>query len=194
LLPPVIVSTVTHLTAVGAPWALAGGWALELACDVVPRDHADVDIAIFREDQQRFRRAFAGFTCEQVVAGVVQPWSADTWIAAPVHELHIRAPDDGSSVLELLMNEREEAHWVYRRDPRIRRAMDVALQTHRGIPVLAPEIVLLYKSKAPRQTDQEDFERVLPVLRADAAAWLRSALELASPGHAWAAALSERQA
>lgn len=194
MLPPVIESAVAHLAPVGAPWALAGGWALDLACDVAPRDHADVDIAIFRDDQQRFRHAFEHYTCEQVVSGVMLSWSAERWIAPPIHELHIRTPADGRSVLELLMNERDRSSWVYRRDSRIRRAMDDAVQTHHGIPVLAPEIVLLYKSKAPRPIDQTDFERLRPVLSPSAAVWLHDALVLGSPGHPWVAALSVREA
>jgi len=153
-----------------------------------------VDIAIFREDQRRFRSAFENWTCEQVIGGIMQPWTADGWIAPPIHELHIRTPTDGTSILELLMNERDSSSWVYRRDPRIRRALLDAVQTHRGIPVLAPEIVLLYKSKAARQLDQADFQRVLPVLSPSAAVWLHDALALASPGHPWAAALSGREA
>ena len=194
VLPPVIEAAVTRLAPVGAPWALAGGWALDLACDVETRDHSDVDIAIFREDQRRFRSAFENWTCEQVIGGIMQPWTADGWIAPPIHELHIRTPTDGTSILELLMNERDSSSWVYRRDPRIRRALLDAVQTHRGIPVLAPEIVLLYKSKAARQLDQADFQRVLPVLSPSAAVWLHDALALASPGHPWAAALSGREA
>ena len=191
LLPPMIESVVAHLALVGAPWALAGGWALDLAYNVARRDHADVDIAIFRDDQRRFRHAFEHCTCEQVVSGVMLPWPAESWIAPPIHELHIRTPADGRSVVELLMNERDGSSWVYRRDSRIRRAMDDAVQTHHGIPVLAPEIVLLYKSKAPRAIDQTDFERILPVLSPSAAVWLHIALVLGSSGHPWAVVLSE---
>lgn len=194
MLSSMITSAVALLASVGAPWAIAGGWAVDLACDVVPRDHADVDIAIFRDDQRRFRCAFEGFTCEQVMGGVMRPWFADTWIDPPIHELHIRSPADGGTVLELLMNERDRSSWVYRRDPRVRRAMDVAVQTHHGIPVLAPEIVLLYKSKAPRPIDQADFERALPVLSLSARVWLQDAIEIVSPGHPWGTALSAREA
>ena len=189
-----LVAAVTRLAPIRAPWALAGGWALELAYDLVPREHADVDIAIFRDDQQHFRRAFEGYTCEQVVGGAMRPWSAAMWIAPPIHDLHIRSPADGRPVDELRMNERDASRWVYRRDASVWRAIDAAVQMHHGIPVLAREIVLLYKSKAPRPTDQADFKQALPVLSAGAAAWLREALELASPGHPWAAALSARDA
>jgi hypothetical protein len=58
-----------------------------------------------------------------------------------------------------------------------------------GVRVLAPELVLLYKSKAPRPADEADFRAARPLLDAEARAWLRAALLGASPGHPWAATL-----
>ncbi len=139
-----------------------------------------------------FRRTFEDFICEQVINGVMVPWPADVWIEPPTHELRICSPTDGITIVELLMNERDGSDWVYRRDVRVRSAIRDAVQIHRGIPVLAPEIVLLYKSKAPRPIDQADFERVSPALNSAAATWLHDALVLASPGHPWAAALPVR--
>jgi hypothetical protein len=56
-----------------------------------------------------------------------------------------------------------------------------------GVPVIAPEIALLFKAKAPRFKDQRDFDRVLPYLGLAARSWLASALEQAHPGHPWRA-------
>jgi hypothetical protein len=62
------------------------------------------------------------------------------------------------------------------------------------MPVLAPEIQLLYKSQAAREKDEVDFTRVLPLLTEDERAWLRRALETVAPGHPWAARLGSRAA
>jgi hypothetical protein len=43
-------------------------------------------------------------------------------------------------------------------------------------PFLAPEIVLLYKSKAPRPTDEADFRVALPALTTEQRDWLRLAI------------------
>jgi hypothetical protein len=63
-----------------------------------------------------------------------------------------------------------------------------------GLPHLAPELVLLFKSRntgaQDRPRDQSDFERVFPRLDTERRAWLRWALEVASPGHAWIARLA----
>jgi len=50
-----------------------------------------------------------------------------------------------------------------------------------GVRVVAPEIALLFKAKAPRFKDQRDFDRVLPHLDRAARSWLASALEQAQP-------------
>jgi hypothetical protein len=46
---------------------------------------------------------------------------------------------------------------------------------------LAPEIVLLYKAKDGSEKARSDFADVVPLLAADARAWLRDAVELAHP-------------
>jgi len=53
-----------------------------------------------------------------------------------------------------------------------------------------PEVVLLYKAKAPRERDQADFSRVGPLLTASAKSWLASALAICHPRHPWRASLS----
>ena len=52
-----------------------------------------------------------------------------------------------------------------------------------GIPFLAPEIVLLYKSKAPRPTDEADVRMALPALTTEQREWLRLAIEMGSESH-----------
>ena len=59
------------------------------------------------------------------------------------------------------------------------------------MPILAPEIVLLYKSKEPRSSDDADLANAVPHLPADARAWLAAALGLSAPGHPWIPLLTE---
>lgn len=64
----------------------------------------------------------------------------------------------------------------------------MSFESPAGLPVLAPEIVLLYKSSSPEEYG-EDFRNVAPALSAETRAWLRRALDPVSPGHAWAGEL-----
>jgi hypothetical protein len=64
----------------------------------------------------------------------------------------------------------------------------MSFESPRGLPVLAPEVVLLYKSNSPEEYG-EDFRNAAPALSVEARAWLRGALEKVSPGHRWAGEL-----
>ena len=60
-----------------------------------------------------------------------------------------------------------------------------------GIPVLVPEIVLLYKAHEQIEKDEADFRATLPHLSPSATAWLVRALEETSPEHPWVAQLCD---
>lgn len=109
-----------------------------------------------------------------------------------MHEVHAQPPADApGATIEFLLNERAGTDWVYRRDPAVRRPLTRALVTLADdVTVLAPELVLLYKSKAPRPTDEADFHATRPHLDAEARRWLRAAITRATPGHPWAAVLA----
>jgi hypothetical protein len=50
-------------------------------------------------------------------------------------------------------------------------------------------VQLLHKARVVRPKDQVDFDVSAPLLDDGSRAWLRSALELAHPGHRWLDAL-----
>ncbi len=176
------------------PWFLAGGWAIDLFVRRVTREHEDVEVAILREDQARIRRHLEGWEFEKVSKGPGgsrrEPWRDDEHLDPPVHEIHARRERGEPRELEILLNESEADRWRFRRDPRIARPItDIGFPAIMGIPILAPEIVLLYKAKAPRPKDEEDFRNVLPLLSPERRVWLRKVLDTAHPGHPWTAAL-----
>jgi len=138
---------------VSVPWWVAGGWALDLFAGRVLRPHEDLDVAVFREDEQLWARE----------RGAAE-WS-----------------------FELLLNERDGDDWVFRRDARVRRpawALDDV--TAEGIPFLPPEVVFLFKAKRDEPRDRDDLRATLPRMGAARRRWLRDALDVAHPGHAWA--------
>ncbi len=191
-LPQEIRAVARTLASLRAPWAVAGGWAIDLALGRTTRPHADVDIAVFRNEQAELRSALSGWRFEVAVGGMLTPWAPDVSLELPVHEVHAQPPAGTSGpALEFLLNEREGTDWVYRRDPAVRLPLARAIrEVPGGIRVLAPEIVLLYKSKAPRATDEHDFRAARPLLDAEGRAWLRAALLRATPTHPWAADLA----
>jgi hypothetical protein len=191
-LPPEIREVALALAGLRAPWAIAGGWAIDLAIGRVTRPHADVDVAVLRSDQEAIREALPEWDFEVVRGGTLVPWRRGERLKLPLHEVHARPPAGvpGRS-LEFLLNERAGTDWVYRRDTAVRRSLVRAIRSvAAGVQALAPEIVLLYKSKAPRAADERDFRAALPLLDAEARAWLRTALLRATPDHPWAAGLA----
>jgi hypothetical protein len=60
-----------------------------------------------------------------------------------------------------------------------------------GIPILAPEIVLLHKAHEGAEKDEADFREALPHLSPSATAWLLWALEETTPEHLWMAQLRD---
>ena len=166
-----------------AEWAIAGGWALDLFLNRPTRAHADVDVAVWRADQATLWSALPVWRFEVADAGVLRPWGSNEWLTPPVHEIHAARPD--SSTIEFLLNERDASHWIYRRDHRIRRDLKATICWRGSIPYLAPEIALLYKSKAPRPTDDADFAMVAPALSREQRDWLRAAIASSNGRHQW---------
>jgi hypothetical protein len=165
------------------PWWVAGGWAVDLFLGEVTRPHADVDIAVLRRDQDALRSHLDSWQLSKAVDGSLHPWPSGEHLQLPIHEIH--AFRSGVR-LEFLLNEAAADHWVFRRNSAV--SMPLARMTTfsaLGMPALCPEIVLLYKAKAPGPRDHSDFERVLPKLDADARAWLAGALDACHPGHEW---------
>jgi hypothetical protein len=169
------------------PWAVAGGWAIDLFLGRETRSHADVDVVIFRDDQLALREHLRGWTWRKVVEGELVEWRDGEWLQPGVFELHAERRDaSGSAHLEFLLNDRDRERWIYRRDPRVSCPVEEAiLASSECIPILSPAIVLLYKAKATRETDERDFAAVRDALGAERRAWLRAALDTAHPGHRW---------
>lgn len=169
-----------------ALWCIAGGWAIDLFLGRTTRDHDDVDVAIFRDDQLVIHGYFPDWSKRKVVAGVYEDWLPTEWLSLPEHEIHIESPDDPPEVIEFLLNERDGDEWLFRRDLTVTLPVDKLIQADAGgLPILSPAVVLLYKAKAPRQKDEADFRMTVPRLALSDREWLRQALERVHPGHHW---------
>jgi hypothetical protein len=92
----------------------------------------------------------------------------------------------GDDEFEFFLNEVHDGQWYFRRDPAISGpAQECIVTSPAGIPVLAPEIQLLYKSAGRRPKDESDFSRVLPRLEPHRRERLRDLLNAYDPDHPW---------
>lgn len=172
-----------------APWGFCGGWAVDLFLDRPVRPHKDVDIAILRRDQIALQHLLteAGWTLDIAYKGELMPWSTGEFLAPPKHGIWGRHTSFQPSFLEVLLNEAEQDRFLFRRNTRFSLPMEQAFfSTRSGLPILAPEIVLLYKAgEVERPENTSDMEALLPALDSRQHNWLVEALTALYPQHPW---------
>jgi GrpB-like predicted nucleotidyltransferase (UPF0157 family) len=172
-------------------WLVGGGWALDLHVGAVGRVHHDVDVVVPFAGQLHLQAHLLERHWDWLTPldGKLEPWPRAMELHLPRHQAHAHREDD---FIDFLLTDISEGVWHYRRDPVVVRTLErAARRTPAGLPYLAPELVLLFKSKntsrplRPRPKDQADFERTLPHLDPEQRAWLRWALTATEPDHTW---------
>lgn len=188
-----VLAVADELRAFERPWSIGGGWALDLFLGRVARVHYDLDVAIARADQFALREYLLSREWKLLTPhdDRLYPWPEAMRLELPRHQIH--AHRDGAFI-DFLLADVEGGVWRFRRNPALVRDVSrVRLSTADGIPYLAPELVLLYKSKTSkgesRDKDQADFEKVRAHLEPERRAWLRWALTAYDPSHRWLAQL-----
>jgi hypothetical protein len=189
-------------------WFIAGGWAIDLYLGRITREHKDIEIGIFRRDQLVLREYLKDWVFQKIKKhspekqGQLEKWRDGEYLEPPTHEIHatnhparVRSNLVGTQIrntplilseLEILLNERDDSCWIYRRNSQIRREIKkTILNTVDGIPYLAPEIVLLYKSKKPESRDESDFGNTVNLLGLEPRTWFRTSLHYTTPLHHW---------
>jgi Aminoglycoside-2''-adenylyltransferase len=180
------------LDGVSAPWAVAGGWALDLWLGEQTREHEDLEITVpassFPAIQARLDalglKVFMNVNGEVTLLapGEAPTRGFQTWVTDPAAQgwrMDIfREPGDAET-------------WIYRRTGELSAPRAWASgRSAAGIPYVAPQIVLLFKAKATRDKDEADFALVAPKLAHEVRAWLAASLRIIQPGHPWIDRLS----
>lgn len=190
---PLTVEQIARLF-VGAPfrWWVTGGIALELFAHRSWRHHDDIDIGICREDAPLVYEWLRDFELFVAAGGRLRRWGGEPLTAERNEDnVWVKRAGGGPFAFDISVGEGDAATWVYRRDPDVRRAWaDTVLLTADGVPYLASEVQLLFKSKGVRAKDTRDAEAVIPLLDSSRRAWLRSHLQ---PDHPWLALLDGRK-
>lgn len=172
-------------------WCIAGGWAIDLFLGEITRQHADIEIAVLRNEQKYLRECFANFSIKIIDANSdtkQRLWRGE-FLHLPIHELTICGVVQNEE-LEILMNDNKVDNWCYRRDFRIVMPLSKAkIIANNGIPILNPAICLLYKSKTPRDKDEIDFKNVYGKLKNQQREWLKNAIMLIDKKHEWLSVL-----
>jgi len=173
-----VLAVSSLLSDLTVPYWIAGGWAIDLAVGRVTRDHADVDIMLLERDEHALRTDLTEVDVQLTGHdGQPGPWPAGRRLTPGPGRLVLQSRNLPLPT-EVLLAGAVGAFWVYHRGPRcIRRPLAHITHSRDGIPFLAPEVVLLFKSRSKSDKDQRDVETALPVLNAGQRAWLRDTLE-----------------
>jgi hypothetical protein len=150
-------------------WWFSGGHALELHLGRSWRCHDDIDVGVLRGDAPGLTTLLEGWDIEIAAAGVLSPWSGSVPLAQKSqNNLWCRKTTDRPWCLDVTVNDGDQESWIFRRDPSIRVPWEEAiLRTEFGVPYLAPDLQLLYKSTDIRPKDALDPREVIPSLTPD---------------------------
>ena len=204
--PEPVATLAAQMASFPAPWALCGGWAVDAWLGRVTREHGDVDVSVFIQDQRALFEHLRGWQLLAHDAGW-QPKDNDEWwdgrplLNHPAH-IHGRPPEmsggmpdrgiataeDGFS-LDIQLDDRAGDDWILSRDPMIRVSPGNAVaESPWGLPTVVPEVLLAFKARDLRRRDKLDFQALLPRLDQRQRDWLRDAISLM--GHPWMSDLS----
>src|SRR5680860_186665 len=145
-------------------WCIGGGWSLDLFAGAESRPHEDVDVIVARSELPLLHPAFPAWSFV-AAHGELTPWNEGDTFPAHAHDIWCRR-SDGFFDVQLMVSEFTATEWVFRRDARVRGPKAEMIATSAGVlPIIAPEIQLLYKSSPTnRPKDEQDFNQTLPYL------------------------------
>lgn len=162
-------------------WWISGGYALESHVGRSWRLHRDIDVGVVRSDAPLVARVLAGWDLRVAASGALSRWEGRELVDGE-NNIWARRHPDSPWQIDLTICDGTATHWVYRRDPTFQLPwIDAVLTTAHGVPYLAPELQLLFKSKDPRPKDNADVQVVIPLLGPRALALLDVRLR----GHPW---------
>jgi hypothetical protein len=181
-----------RLAGVQAPWYIAGGWAIDLFLGKQHREHEDLEIAAPHARFGDIVAALPDLDFFVVGDGLAWPMNEAGEMFDAHHQTWARDRSNERWRLDLFREPADGDIWISRRDERIRLPYSQLIErTAGGIPYGRPEVILLFKAKASRPKDEDDFATVLPRLDTRARTWLREALSLIQPDHPWITTLQE---
>jgi len=173
-------------------WSVAGGYAVEQFLGTSIREHGDMDVVVYRDEQSQVQRWLADWRLYAAdPPGTLRPWSDNEYLPYGIHDIWGHRLHAQAWELQIMLAEVDGDHWFMRRNPQIRAHRDDLIVMYHGVPCIRIDVQLLYKARSCRPKDTHDFHACLPHLPADARRWLRDNLLLLYPtGHAWLKDLS----
>lgn len=195
-------------------YAICGGLAIDLFLGYESRKHGDIDILAYWKDRNtiiQYMNEKGYYVYEMLGGGMVHHITdinyqlyekRNIFCSTDDCELfHLTSTEDKDiyymeflhirqtrlNYIEFLFNHKEEEYFLYARNKEIKRELEKAILQVNGIPYLAPELLLLYKSTdTERDGYQQDYELTYAKMNQEQREWLKNSLKHMYPeGHKW---------
>jgi hypothetical protein len=203
-----------HLSGMNIGWYLCGGFAIDAYLGNITRKHKDVDITVSFNDMKECIQYLKSKGWE-IDAPVGNQRLVSVEFALQHSELNFdniwcykkgvdfikTEKTDGSfkymkfinreqtklDFIEVMFNKIENGVFYYQKNHNITLDIDNAFIKMGEVTILAPEIILLYKSRNCENSDyQHDFDMVINKLDKERYDWFINAMNIAYPqGHIW---------
>jgi hypothetical protein len=203
-----------HLSDIKIDWHLCGGLAIDVYLGKKTRTHKDIDITVSYDDMKacidflltkewtidapvgkkrlvpidyalsRRDLHFDNIWCYKECAEFLRVEKIDGIFKYMNYEQREQTELD---FIEIIFNRIEDDTFYYKRNFNITSCTDKAFIKIGKLSILAPEIVLLYKSTDHENiNNKHDYEVVINHMRKDRYDWLMNALQVIYPkGHPW---------
>lgn len=198
----------------GFEYAVCGGWAIDLFIGKETRKHGDIDIFAYWQERDAIIEymQFLGFQVYEMMGGGKAhhitdvhdqlKWKRNIFCFTQDCEMVCLSATNESGIyfvdfkhigqtklnfIEFLFNDKDDTNLLYARNHDVKLALSDAFLIRDGMPYLAPEMCLLYKSTdTEREGYQSDFDNAMSSMNQRQKRWLQDALEILYPeGHKW---------
>lgn len=127
--------------------------AIDLWLGYTSREHDDIDVSVLRADWHSFTKTLpCWMQLYAAEAGYLRAVEHEETV--PPNNVWCEDRRTGQMVLQINVEDGTNAKWVYRRCPKITKRWELALTYVAGLPIIAPEVQLLWKSKSPTPKDE----------------------------------------
>lgn len=203
-----------HLYDMDVEWHLCGGFAIDYYLGEITRKHKDIDITVSFDDMKvcveylkskgwEIDAPVGNGRCVPVEFAINNPdlYFDNIWSYKKDADFIKVEKTDGVfkymqfvnreqielDFIEVLFNKIENGVFYYQKNNNIVLDMDKAFIYKEGISILAPEVILLYKSRSHENEDyKHDFDMVIDKLDKERYDWLMNAMKIEYPkGHPW---------
>ncbi|HEY4267302.1 MAG TPA: hypothetical protein VGM94_03825 [Galbitalea sp.] len=164
---------------------LSGGCALDLWLGQPSRAHEDIDVSVLSEDWRLVVESLPSWI-GLFAAEKGQLWPIDASEQPPPSNTWCEDVRTGEMVLQINAETGSESCWIYRRNSAVTLPWSDALSEVDGLPIVAPAVQMLWKSKSPGAKDESDWDVVIPKLGLDQRRWLSASIRVAHPESPWA--------